>query len=135
MDMHGARNLEGRAVGEAHCLDRGRVGQPEAEHGSRLRRCRKHLDGDLGHDGERAPRAGQAASEVVAGDVLHHPAARLDISPRPLTAFDAEQMVARRAGKDAPAAGDVGGDHPADRALAGAVAKHGAEIDRLEGSI
>ena len=42
-------------------------------------------------------------------------------------------MIARRAGKNAPTAREIGGDHPADRGLAGAVAERGSKIDRLEG--
>ena len=79
------------------------------------------------HDPARAP------SEIVAGDVLHHPSAGLDDLAPAIDRRHAENVIARRAGKDAPTARVIGGDHAADRGLARAVAEHGPKIDRLEG--
>ena len=75
LEMHGARHFEGRAEAERHHVDRGLVGQAEAEQRARLGGLRQHLHGDLGHHRERAPGAGNGLAEIVAGDVLHHAAA------------------------------------------------------------
>ena len=71
---------------------------------------------DLGDDGERAPRAGEALGEVVAGDVLHHAPARLERLAAAGDGLDAEHMVARRARLDAARAAGVRRQHAADRA-------------------
>ena len=130
--MHGAGHLERRAHGEAQRLDAVRIGKAETQHGADLARGRKHLDGDLGHHRERAPGAGKRAAEIVAGDVLHHPAARPDRLAAAVDRLHAEHMIAHRAGEDAPAAGEIGGDHPADGALPPPEAEHRPEIDGLE---
>ena len=62
---------------------------------------------------------------------ITRPPALIDLAP-PIDRFHAEHMVACRTGKNAPTAREIGCDHAADRGLAGAVAKHGSEIDRLE---
>ena len=90
---------------------------------------------DLGHDRERAPGAGERAAEIVAGDVLHHPAARPDRLAAAIDRLHAEHMIARRAREDAPAAGEIGGDHAADGGLRRAEAEHGPKVDRLEGEL
>ena len=74
----------------------------------------QHLDGDVGHRRERAPGAGQQLAQVVAGDVLHHAAARLDGLGAAGHRGDAEEMVARGAGLDAARAGEIGGERAAD---------------------
>ena len=78
----------------------------------------QHLDGDVGHGGERAPGAGQHLAHVVAGDVLHHAAAGLDGLGAAGDGGDAEEMIARGAGLDAARAGEIGSDGAADGALA-----------------
>ena len=72
-------------------------GDDQRRHGLRPR---QHLEGHLGDDGERAPRAGEPLGEVVAGDVLHHAAAGLERLAAPGDGLDAEDMVARRARLD-----------------------------------
>ena len=57
----------------------------------------------------------------------------LKISPRPLTPLHPQQMVARRPDGDAARAGDVGGEHAADRGLPGLAARQRPEVHRLEG--
>ena len=123
LHMHGAGDLEGRAEARHIASTAVGIGQAEAEQRAGLRRRRKHLEGDLGHDGERAPGAGERPAEIVAGDVLHHPAAGLERLAPPVDASHAEHMVARGAGQDAAAAGEVGGDHAADRGLARAASR------------
>ena len=66
------------------------------------------------------------------GDVLHHAAAGLEDLAAAVDGAHAQQMVARRAGADAARAGDVGGEHAADRALAGLAADQRPELDGLE---
>ena len=95
----------------------------------------QHLDGDVGHGGERAPGAGQHLAHVVAGDVLHHAAARLDGLGAAGHRGDAEEMVARGAGLDAARAGQIGRDRAADGALAGRAAEQRAIVHRLEGEL
>ena len=51
---------------------------------------------------ERAPGARQQLAQVVAGDVLDHPAARLERLAAARNRDHAEHMVARRPGPDAP---------------------------------
>jgi hypothetical protein len=70
---------------------------------------------------------------VIAGDVLHHPAAGLEQLGAAVDASYAEQVVARGAVLDAAGARHVGGEHrrrwsarPGDRRWQG-------QIDRLEG--
>ena len=133
MHMHRAGDLERRAEREAQRLDAVLIGEAETEHGADLALGGEHLERDLGHDRERAPGAGQHPREIVAGDVLHHPAAGPDGLAAAVDRLHAEHMIARRARKDAPAAGEIGGDHAADGALPRSEAEHGPEIDRLEG--
>ena len=65
-------------IASAHRARGRRIVEPE--HQQRLLGfgARQHLDGDVGHRRERAPGAGEQLAEIVAGDVLHHPAARLE---------------------------------------------------------
>ena len=58
-------------------------------------------------------------AEVVAGDVLHHSAARLRQRPSVSREVDADQQVARRAVAVAQRAAVVGGEHAADRGAIG----------------
>jgi hypothetical protein len=52
--------------------------------------------------------------EVVAGDVLHHLAARLEGLAAAVDAAEAQQVIARRAGREAARAGEVA-HHRADQ--------------------
>ena len=76
--MYRARHLVGRAHRRAQHLDGNLVWQAEQQNGAGVFRRRQHLEGDLGHDRQCAPAAGNAAAEVDARDVLHDPAARLE---------------------------------------------------------
>ena len=78
----------------------------------------QHFHRDIGHGGERAPGTGQHLAHVVAGDVLHHAAARLDGLGAAGHRGDAEEMVARGARLDAARAGKIGRDGAADGAVA-----------------
>ena len=95
--MHGAGHFEGRAEAERHHVDRGLVGQAEAEQRARLGRAGQHLHGHLGHHRKRAPGAGNRLAEIVAGDVLHHAAAGFEGLAPAVHARHPEQMVARGA--------------------------------------
>ena len=85
--------------------------------------ARQHLERHVGHRRERAPGAGEQLAEVVAGDVLHHAAAGLEGLAAAGNRGEAEKMVARGAGLDAPRAGEVGGEHAADRARSPAASR------------
>ena len=65
---------------------------------------RQDLEGHLAQDRQRAPAARQAAAQVDAGDVLHDAAAGLEHLAAAVDRPDAQQMVARGAGADAPRA-------------------------------
>ena len=71
--------------------------------------------------------------QVVAGDVLDHLAAGLEHLAAAGDGVEAEEMVARRAGPDAPRAGEVGSEHAAEVARAGAPPSSGPSVRRLEG--
>src|SRR5262249_53522318 len=73
--------------------------------------------------------------EVIAGDVLHHPAAGSDSLAATVHRLNPEHVVARRTRQNAPAAGDIGGKHAADRGLTRSKAKHRPKIDRFEGKL
>ena len=91
------------------------------------------LHRDLVEHGERAPRAGEQLGEIVAGDVLHHPAARLEGLAAAVDAAEAQQVIARRTGREAARAGEVAHHRADQRALARLAAEQRAEIGRLEG--
>ncbi len=99
--MRGAGDVERRAHRRRHRLPGCASSRPlTIDRGLRLR-LRQHLDGDVGHDGERAPGPGHQFTQVVAGDVLHHPAARFDGFAPPGDRGQTEKMIARRARLDA----------------------------------
>src|SRR5206468_10385246 len=58
------------------------------------------------HHGQRAPRPRQQLAEIVAGDVLHHPAPGLETVAEAGHRMRAEQMIARAAGLDATGTGE-----------------------------
>ena len=60
-------------------------------------RPRQRLDRHLGHRRERAPGAGEQLAEVVAGDVLHHPAAGLEGLAAARHRRHAKEVIARGA--------------------------------------
>ena len=123
MDVHRAGDLVGRAHHLAQHLDADLVGQPEHDHGRRRLGARHDLEGRLGDDREGAPAAGDAARDVVAGDVLHHAATGLDQLAMTGDGAHAEQVVAGRARVDAARAGQIGRESRADRALSGVAAE------------
>jgi hypothetical protein len=108
-----------------------------AHQGRARRRCfglraRQRLDRDVGHDAERAEGAREQLAEVVAGDVLDHPAARLERLAAPRHRGHAEEMVARGAGLDAARAGQIGGERAAERARRRLAQQDRAVVHRLE---
>ena len=93
---------------------------------------RQHLEGHLGHGDQGAEAAGEQLAQVIAGDVLHDPAAGLDRVAAPGHRAHAEEVIARCAGLDPTRAREVAGDHAADRAAPWFAAKQRAVIRRLE---
>ena len=109
-DVAGAGH--GRAQGRETCRARPSAQQ---QRGLVLGR-RQHLEGHLGHGGERAEAAGEQLAQIVAGDVLDHAPARLDQIAAPGHRLHAEEVVARGAGLDPARTGEIAGEHAADRA-------------------
>ncbi len=79
--------------------------------------------------------AGQELGQVVAGDVLDHPAAGLEQLAAAGYGADAEHMVAHRARLDPARPGQVAGDHAAQAGAGRRLAEQGAEIGGLEGEL
>jgi len=79
-------------------------------------------------------RAGDQLGKIVAGDVLHHLAARLEEVATAGDGAEAKHMVASGAGLDATRAAGIDRDRAADRA--GAIAApEPARVHRLEGEL
>ena len=133
--MGRARNLVGRVQRHRHGRRRRAVVQAGDQHRARLLARRQHLHRDLAQYGQRAERSGHQLAQVVAGDVLHHPAAGFEGLAPAADADEAEEMVARRAGLDAPRPGQVGHQDAAERLLPGRTAEQRAEVRRLESEL
>ena len=133
--MRRRRNVAGRRHRRRHRLVGARVVEAENQHGRLGLRTRQHLDRHLGHGGERAERAGQQLAEIVAGDVLHHAAARLEGLGAARHRREAEEMIARGAGLDAPRPRKVRRERAAERARVRGPAEDRAVIHRLEGEL
>ena len=108
------------SAAESAAIARAVVEAGEDERRLGLRR-RQDLEGHLGEHAERAVRAGEELHQVVAGDVLHHPAAGLDDLAAAGDGADADQAVAGGAGLDAARTGEIGRGDRADRRLARAM--------------
>ena len=78
LQVYGSRHLKRRPHGRAQHFHGDRIGQSQKQQGTGGLGLRQHLEGHLAHDGERAPAAGESAAKVDPGNVLHHPAARLE---------------------------------------------------------
>jgi len=76
-------------------------------------RLREHLEINLSQHGERAVGAGHELGEVIAGDILHHAAARLESLASPTHRVEAQEVITRRALLDAARARDIAGEHAA----------------------
>ena len=70
---------------------------PAAAPSPRSQRRGRVLMRHVGHDCQRAPGAGQQLAQIVAGDVLHHPPARLEGLAAARDRRHAEEMVTRGA--------------------------------------
>src|SRR3546814_17425214 len=86
------------------------VDEAEQQHRVGLLRARQHLHRHLGHHREGAVGAAEQLAEVIAGDVLHHAAARLEELAAAGSRDDAEEVVARGARLEAPWPGEVAGE-------------------------
>src|SRR5262249_61217868 len=87
------------------------------------------------HRGERPPGAGDELAQVVAGDILHHPAARLEGFAAARHRGKTEKMVACGAGLDPARAGEIGGERAADGAAASRALQNRPLVPRLEGEL
>ena len=133
--MRRARRLGGRAERERHRAGRLFVGQ-SANEKRRFGHCgRENLEGRVGQNGERAPRARHAFGQIVARDVLHHPAAGLECLAAARDRLDSQNMVARRSGLEPARPRKVRSENAADRAPAGRGPEQGTVIHRLEGEL
>ncbi len=119
----------------AMALQAAAVIEPEHHYrclGFRARQC---LDRDLGQRRERAPGARHQLAEIVAGHVLHHPAAGLEGLAPPRYRRETEEVVARGASLDPARARHVGGKDTADGAAPGGTAKQRAIVHGLESEL
>ena len=133
--MRRARHVAAGAHGGGHRRDRPRRLEATDQHRRLGLRPGQHLDRHLGQDGERAPGTRHQLAEVVAGDVLHHPAAGLEDFAAAGHRGEAEEVVACGAGLDPARAGQVRRQRAADGAAAAAAAEDGAIVHRLEGEL
>ncbi len=131
--MGGARHLIGAGQRPGQHRDAGRVVQPGDGQGPHRLRRRQHLDRDPGHGGQRAEGPGQQLRQVVAGDVLDHPAAGSEGLAAAGHRLDPQHMVPRGPGLQPPRPRQVAADGAAQRAGVGRAAIERAEIRRLEG--
>ena len=129
------RHVVGALQGGGHRLGAGRVVGPEDQRGACHFRRRLHFQDHLGDHGQSAERTGDQLREIEPGDILHHSAARLEYLATAADGMETEQMVARRAGLDAPRTGNIAGDRAADRARAGGGTEQGTQIRRFEGEL
>ena len=129
-----ARDVVGRAKRRGHRPVCGDVVQPGEHQRALALRLRHHFQGDFRHHRQRAPRPRQQLAEIVAGDVLHHPAAGLETVAEAGHRMRAEEMIARAAGLDAAGTGEPRADHAADGAVAGRAQQRGS-VHRLEGEL
>src|SRR5262249_58940221 len=95
----------------------------------------QHLDRYFGHRGEGAPGARDQLAEVVAGDVLHHPAAGLEGFAAAGHRAEAEEMVASGRGTEPARTGNVSRQRAADRAAAGDAAEDAGIVYGLGGEL
>ena len=133
--MGGGRDLGRGAHGGRH--RRGGLGIAKAgkKEGRLGLGARQHLQRDAGGDRQRAPRAGERARQVVAGDVLHHAAAGMKDLAAPGDRVHAEHMIARRPVLQPLGAGKVGGDDAAERALPRRIAEQRPVVEGIEGKL
>ena len=92
---------------------------------------RRHTQRNRSEHRERAPRAREQLRHVVARHVLHDAAAGFETLAASRDGLAAEEVIARRAGRHAPRAREVRGEHAADRARP-RDAEQRAEVRRLE---
>ncbi len=95
--MRGAAGLVRAVEGAGHRRDGSHIVETGEHERSRLLRRRQHLDADLGQHRERAVGARHQLREVVAGDVLHHATAGLELLAAAAHGVEAQEMIAGRA--------------------------------------
>ena len=111
------------------------VGEARKNQGPAGLRRRQHLEGEIGEGAEGAERAGHQFADIVAGDVLDHPAAGLEGLAAAADRVQPQQVVAGRARLDPPRTGQVASEDAADGRLPGLAAEERAEIGWLEGQL
>jgi hypothetical protein len=92
---------------------------------------RDQLQRHLGQHTQHAMRTSHHAGQVVAGDVLHHPAAGFDDRAGPVDETRPDHRIARRARTQAPWPRRVHRHRPAEGRLPGRAGQH-ARVARLE---
>ena len=107
--------------------------RPERQQRALMLRGRQYLDRHLGEGGQRAEAARQQLAEVVARDVLHHPPAGLEDLALAVDGERAQEMIARRSRLRAARAGEIAGQHAAQRPLPRRHPIERPQIRRLEG--
>ena len=131
--MGSARNLVRTAHGGAHRAHRRCIVEAQQQQRARLVRRRQDFYRDLVEHRQCAPGAGQQLGEIVAGDVLHHLAARLEGLAASVDAAEAQQVIARRTGRQPPRPGEISHDGADQCPLPGFPAEQRPEVGRLEG--
>ncbi len=132
--MRRAGHIERRAQCRGHRPVGGDIVEPPQDQRALALGPRHHLQGHFRHHRQRAPGPRQQFAEIVAGDVLHHPAAGLEAVAEAGHAVRPQQMIASAAGPDAAGSGEAGADHAADGAEARR-AQQRRGVDRLEGEL
>ena len=100
--------------GLAHGQNGGRINLAEQQHGAHLIGRRQYLDRNLRQRRQSAETAGHQLAQIVAGDVLDHPAAGLECLAPARNSFEAQEMIPRRARLDTPRPGQIGGEDTAN---------------------
>ncbi len=129
----GGGDLVARIERRRHCPPRRFVGEAVHQNRADFFRRRQHLDGDFGERRQGAVGAGHQLRQIVAGDVLDHPAAALDRLAAPADAGNPQHVIARRAGLETPRPGQIAGNGTAQRAAL--IAVEAGHVHRLEGQL
>ena len=104
------------------------IGKPREQHGALALRPGQYLHHHLGQHGQGAEAPAHQLGQIVAGDVLDHPASAAHHLAPPGDGLEAQQVVPRGAGLEAAGAGEIAGQGAAQ---GGGFTKMG----RLEGEL
>ena len=134
-NMRGAGHVVGALQRLGQCPHGHLVVQSGQDQGPARLWCRQHLEGQVGEGAQGAEGPGHQLADVVAGDVLHDPAAGLEGLAAPAYRVQTQQMVAGSARFDTARARQIAGEYTADRRSAGGLAKQRPQIRRFEGEL